>query len=41
MQNLVVGDMVWWKDDCHRNQWPMARIVGFNADATNDVRSVT
>ena len=31
--------MVLLKDDCHRNQWPMARIVGI--DAKNDVRSVT
>ena len=41
MQNLEVGDIVLLKDDCHRNQWPMARIVGLDADAKNDVRSVT
>ena len=29
------------RDDCHRNQWPMVRIVGIDADAKNDVRSVT
>ena len=41
IQNIEVGDIVLLKDDCHRNQWPMARIVGLDADAKNDVRSVT
>ena len=29
------------KDDCHRNQWLMERIVGIDADTKNDVRDVT
>ena len=41
IQNFAVGDIVLLRDDCHRNQWPMARIVGIDADAKNDVRSVT
>ena len=28
MQNFAVDDIVLLKDDCHQNQWPMARIVG-------------
>ena len=41
IRNFAVGDIVLLRDDCHRNQWPMARIVGIDADAKNDVRSVT
>ena len=40
IQNIAVGNIVLLRDDCHRNQWPMARIVGNNADAKNDVRSI-
>ena len=40
-RKLAVGDIVLLKDDCHQNQGPMARIVGTNADAKNDVHSVT
>ena len=29
------------RDNCHRNQWPMAKIVGIDANAKNDVRIVT
>ena len=29
------------KDDYRWNQWSMARIVGIDADAKNDLRSVT
>ena len=36
-RNFAVDDIVLLKDDCHRNQWPMARIVGIDADAKNDV----
>ena len=41
MQNLAVRDIILLKDDCHQNQWPMARIVDIDADAKNGVRSVT
>ena len=41
IRNFAVDDIVLLKDDCHRNQWPMARIVGIDADAKNDARSVT
>ena len=41
MWNLAVGDIILLKDDCHQNQWPMARIVDIDADAKNGVRSVT
>ena len=41
IRNFAVGDIVLLRDDCHRNQWPMARIVGIDADVKNDVRSVT
>ena len=41
VRNFAVGDIVLLRDDCHRNQWPMARIVGIDADAKNDVRSIT
>ena len=34
-------DIILLKDDCHQNQCPMARIVGIDADAKNDVQSVT
>ena len=40
IRNFAVDDIFLLKDDCHRNQWPMARIVGIDADAKNDVRSV-
>ena len=40
-QNFAVDDIILLKDDYHRNQWPMARIVGIDADAKTDVRSVT
>ena len=29
------------KDDFHQNQWSLAGIVGIDADAKNDVCSVT
>ena len=41
IRNFAVGDIVLLRDDFHRNQWPMARIIGIDADAKNDVRSVT
>ena len=41
IQNFAVGDIILVRDDCHWNQWPMARIVGIDADATNDVCSIT
>ena len=41
IRNFAVDDIVLLKDDCRRNQWPMARIVAIDADAKNDVRSVT
>ena len=41
IRNFALDDIVLLKDDCHRNQWPMARIVGIDADAKNAVRSVT
>ena len=41
IRNFPVGDIVLLRDDCHRNQWLMARIVGIDADAKNDVRSAT
>ena len=41
IRNFVVGDIVLLRDDCHQNQWPVARIFGIDADAKNDVRSVT
>ena len=41
IQNFAVGDIVLLRDDCHWNQWPMARIVGVDDDAKNDVRRVT
>ena len=41
IRNFAVDDIVLLKNDCHWNQWPMARIVGIDADAKNDVRSVT
>ena len=37
IRNFAVDDIVLLKDDCHRNQWPVARIIGIDAD----VRSVT
>ena len=33
--------MIFKKQDCRRNQWPLARIVGADADRDGDVRSVT
>ena len=41
IRNFAVVDIVLLRNDCHRNQWPMARIVGIDADAKNDVYSVT
>ena len=41
IRNIAVGDIVLLTDECHQNQWPMARIVRIDADAKNDVRSVT
>ena len=41
VRNFPVDDIDLLKDDCHRNKGPMARIVGIDADAKNDVRSVT
>ena len=41
IRNFAVVDIVLLRNDCHRNQWPMARIVGIDADAKNDARSVT
>ena len=41
IRNFAVGNIVLLRDDCHRNQWPMVRIVGIGAEAKNDVRSVT
>ena len=41
-RNFEVGDiMIFKKQDCRRNQWPLARIVGADADRDGDVRSVT
>ena len=33
--------MILKEQDCKRNQWPLARIIGVNADRNGDVRSVT
>ena len=41
IRNFAVNDIILLKDDCHRNQWLMVRIVGIDADAKNDVQSVT
>ena len=41
IRNFAVGDTILLRDYCHRNQWPMARIVGIDPDAKNDVRSAT
>ena len=41
IRNVAVGDIVLLRDDCHPNQWQMTGIVGIDADAKNDVRSVT
>ena len=40
IQNFAVSGIVLLRDDYHCNQWPMARIVGIDTDAKNDVRSV-
>ena len=41
-RNFEVGDIVILKEqDCRRNQWPLARIIGVDADRNGDVRSVT
>ena len=29
------------EQNCQRNQWPLTRIIGVNADRNGDVRSVT
>ena len=29
------------EQDCRRNQWPLGRIIGVDADRNRDVRSVT
>ena len=39
-RNFEVGDIVLLQDDSHRNQWPMARIVGIEPDKHGNVRSV-
>ena len=41
IRNFAVGDIVLLRNDCHWNQWPMARIVGIDADGKNDVLSIT
>ena len=41
IRNLAVSDIILLKDDYFWNQWSMARIVGIDADAKNDVRNVT
>ena len=41
IRNFAVNDIILLKDDCHWNQWLMVRIVGIDADAKNDIRSVT
>ena len=41
IQNIAVDDIVLLKNDCHQNQWPMARIGCTDADTKNDVQSVT
>ena len=41
IQNIAVDDIVLLKNDCHQNQWPMARIVCTDADTKNDVQSDT
>ena len=41
-RNFEVGDIVILKEqDCQRNQWPLARIIGVDPDRNGDVRSVT
>ena len=41
-RNFEVGDIVILKEqDCRRNQWPLARIIGVDADRNGDVCSVT
>ena len=40
IQNIAVGNIVFLRDDCCWNQWPMTRIVGNNTDAKNDVCSI-
>ena len=41
-RNFEVGDIVILKEqDCQCNQWPLARIIGVDADRNGDVRSVT
>ena len=39
--NFTVGDIVLLKNECQRNQWPMARIVSIETDEKNVVRTVT
>ena len=36
IQNFAVGHIVSLKENFHWNQWPMARMVGTDADAKND-----
>ena len=36
--NFTVGDIVLLKDECQRNQWPMARIVIIKTDEKNVAR---
>ena len=41
-RNFEVGDIVILKEqDCQRNQWPLAKIIGVDTDRNGDVRSVT
>ena len=41
-RNFEVDDIVILKEqNCQRNQWPLTRIIGVNANRNGDVRSVT
>ena len=39
--NFTVGDIVLLKDECQRNQWPMARILSIETDEKRVVHTVT
>ena len=41
VRNLAVTDIVWLKDVCYQNQWSKTITADIDADAKNDVRSVT
>ena len=41
-RNFEVGDIAILKEqDCQRNQWPLARIIGVDTDRNGDVGNVT